>query len=69
MLFVVDAAGVPSVAKMVQVAKGPNPVMSPVKNSTGRCVDVPSSATAIRTYLQALQLQQHQGAGADPAAQ
>ena len=53
MLFVVDAAGVPSVAKMVQVAKGPNPVMSPVKNSTGRCIDVPSSATATRTYLQA----------------
>ena len=53
MLFVVDAAGVPSIAKMVQVAKGPNPVMSPVRNSTGRCIDVPSSATAIRTYLQA----------------
>jgi hypothetical protein len=53
MLFVVDAAGVPSVARMVQVAKGPNPLMSPVRNSTGRCIDVPSSATAIRTYLQA----------------
>jgi hypothetical protein len=53
MLFVVDAAGVPSVAKMVQVAKGPNPLMSPVRNNTGRCIDVPSSATAIRTYLQA----------------
>ena len=53
MLFIVDAAGVPSVAKMVQVAKGPNPVMSPVKNSNGRCVDVPSSALTIRTYLQA----------------
>jgi hypothetical protein len=53
MLFVVDAAGVPSVAAMVQVAKGPNPLMSAVRNSTGRCVDVPSSATAIRTYLQA----------------
>jgi hypothetical protein len=53
MLFIVDAAGVPSIARMVQVAKGPNPVMSPVRNSTGRCVDVPSSATAIRTYLQA----------------
>jgi hypothetical protein len=52
MLFVVDAAGVPSVAKMVQVAKGPNPVLSQVKNNTGLCVDVPSSATAIRTYLQ-----------------
>ncbi|MGN9914646.1 galactose oxidase-like domain-containing protein [Phytohabitans sp. LJ34] len=53
MLFIVDATGVPSVAKMVQVAKGPNPVMSPVRNNTGRCIDVPSSATAIRTYLQA----------------
>jgi hypothetical protein len=53
MLFIVDATGVPSIAKMVQVAKGPNPVMSPVKNGTGRCIDVPSSATAIRTYLQA----------------
>jgi hypothetical protein len=53
MLFVTDAAGVPSVAKMVQVAKGPNPVMSAVKNSTNRCIDVPSSAIAIRTYLQA----------------
>ena len=53
MLFVVDATGVPSVAKIVQVAKGPNPVMSPVKNSTGRCIDVPSATTAIRTYLQA----------------
>jgi hypothetical protein len=52
MLFVIDDAGVPSVAKMVQVARSPNPVMSPVKNSTGRCIDVPSSATAIRTYLQ-----------------
>jgi hypothetical protein len=28
-------------------------VMSPVRNNTGRCIDVPSSATAIRTYLQA----------------
>ncbi|MFI7540328.1 galactose oxidase-like domain-containing protein [Actinoplanes sp. NPDC049599] len=53
MLFIFDADGVPSVAKIVQVAKGPNPVLSPVKNSTGRCVDLPSSALAIRTYLQA----------------
>jgi hypothetical protein len=52
MLFVIDAAGVPSLAKMVQVAKSPNPLMSPVKNSTGRCLDVPSSKTAIKTYLQ-----------------
>ncbi len=53
LLFIVDAAGVPSVARTVQVAKGPNPIMSAVRNSTGRCVDVPSSARAIRTYLQA----------------
>ncbi|GAA2563891.1 hypothetical protein GCM10010435_40050 [Winogradskya consettensis] len=53
LLFLVDTAGVPSVAKIVQVAKGPSPVMSPVKNSTGLCVDLPNSATAIRTYLQA----------------
>jgi hypothetical protein len=52
MLFVVDAAGVPSVAKMVQVAQSPNPLMSPVRNSAGGCIDVPGSATAIRTYLQ-----------------
>ncbi|GLW31142.1 galactose oxidase-like domain-containing protein [Actinoplanes regularis] len=52
MLFVVDADGVPSVAKIVQVAKSPNPVMSPVRNSTGRCVDVPAATTAIRTNLQ-----------------
>jgi hypothetical protein len=52
MLFIVDADGVPSVAKMVQVAKGPSPVMSPVKNGAGLCVDVPSSATAPRTYVQ-----------------
>lgn len=53
MLFIVDAAGVPSVARMVQVAAGPKPLMSPVRNSTGRCVDVPASSIAIRTYLQA----------------
>ncbi|WP_232234629.1 galactose oxidase-like domain-containing protein [Actinoplanes sp. N902-109] len=52
MLFVVDAAGVPSVARIVQVAKGPRPLMSELRNSTGRCVDIPSSATAIRTRLQ-----------------
>jgi hypothetical protein len=52
MLFVIDAAGVPSVARIVQVAPGPRPLLSPLRNSTGRCVDVPSSTTAIRTYLQ-----------------
>ncbi|HSX32666.1 MAG TPA: galactose oxidase-like domain-containing protein, partial [Candidatus Saccharimonadales bacterium] len=53
MLFVTDAAGVPSVAKMVQVAKGPSPLMSSVKNTgAARCVDVPNSNIAIRTYAQ-----------------
>ena len=52
MLVIVDAAGVPSVATMVQVAKSPNPVMSPVKNSTGRCTDVPGSSLANKTFLQ-----------------
>jgi hypothetical protein len=51
MLFVVDAAGVPSVAKIVQVTEGPAPVMSPLRNGTGRCIDVPGGSTAIRTYL------------------
>ncbi|WIM95732.1 DUF1929 domain-containing protein [Actinoplanes oblitus] len=52
MLFVL-ANGVPSVARMVQVAKGPNPVLTPVKNtSAARCVDVPTSNTASGTYLQ-----------------
>jgi hypothetical protein len=50
MLFVTDAAGVPSVARMVQVAKAP--LMSPLKNSTGKCVDIPQSALTARTYLQ-----------------
>ncbi|MEV6492809.1 galactose oxidase-like domain-containing protein, partial [Actinoplanes sp. NPDC051633] len=53
MLFVINAAGVPSVAKMIQIGRGPSPVLSPVKNSTGKCIDVPSSSTATRTYLQA----------------
>jgi len=53
MLFVTDSSGVPSLAKMVQVAKGPTPLMSPVKNSAAaRCVDVPRSNLARRTYLQ-----------------
>jgi hypothetical protein len=52
MLFLVDKDGVPSVAKMVQVAPNPKPLMSPVKNSTGRCIDVPGASLAVRTYLQ-----------------
>ena len=53
MLFVVDSAGVPSVARMVQVGKGPNPLMSPVRTSAGRCADVPGATLAIKAYLQA----------------
>lgn len=53
MLFITDSAGVPSVAKLVQVAKGPAPLMSAVKNrGAGRCVDVPASTLTIRTYIQ-----------------
>ena len=53
MLFITDSAGVPSVAKMVQVAKGPTPLMSAVKNSGAvRCIDVPSSTVRTSTYLQ-----------------
>lgn len=53
MLFVIDSAGVPSQARMVQVAKGPNPLMSPVRNSSARCLDVPGSKLVVRTFLQA----------------
>jgi hypothetical protein len=53
MLFVVDSAGVPSVARTVQVAKGPNPLMSPVRNSNARCLDVPGSSLAVRAVIQA----------------
>lgn len=53
MLFVIDSAGVPSVARTVQVAKQPNPLMSPVRNSNGRCLDVPYSSLAVRAVIQA----------------
>ncbi|HSX34702.1 MAG TPA: galactose oxidase-like domain-containing protein [Candidatus Saccharimonadales bacterium] len=53
MLFVVDGAGVPSVAKIVQVAKSPNPLMSQVKNTgAARCIDIPGSNLANKTYAQ-----------------
>jgi hypothetical protein len=53
MLFVTDAGGVPSVAKIVQVAKAPNPLLSQVKNNnTGRCIDLPNSSLANAVYLQ-----------------
>jgi hypothetical protein len=52
MLFITDSAGVPSVAKVVQVAKAPNPLMSGIKNAgSGQCIDVPRSSLAIGTYL------------------
>jgi hypothetical protein len=51
MLVVVDDAGVPSVARNVQVNKGWMPVMSPMKNSTGRCLDLPNGNLAPRTYV------------------
>jgi hypothetical protein len=53
MLVVVDSAGVPSVARIVQVTKGPNPLMSPVQTAGGLCADVPGAALAIKTYLKA----------------
>lgn len=53
MLFIVNAAGVPSVASMVKVGQGPNPLMSPVRNiSTEHCIDVLYSSLAHQTYLQ-----------------
>jgi Domain of unknown function (DUF1929)/Ricin-type beta-trefoil lectin domain len=51
MLFIVGADGVPSVAKMVLVGKNIRPLMNAVKNSTGRCVDVPFSSITTQTYL------------------
>lgn len=52
MLFITNSAGVPSVAKMVQVSKAPNPLMSAVRNSgAGRCLDVPESNLESETYL------------------
>ncbi|MEV4343999.1 galactose oxidase-like domain-containing protein [Actinoplanes sp. NPDC049596] len=53
MLFAVNAQGVPSVAKMVQVARARNPLMSRIVNLTGRCLDVPRSSPAPSTYLEA----------------
>ena len=53
MLIITDTNGVPSVAKIMQVAKSPNPLMSPVKNKkAARCLDVPGSSLKSKTYLQ-----------------
>ena len=52
MLFIVDSSGVPSIAKMVQVAKSPAPVLSRIKNSGANyCATVPGGSLAIRTYV------------------
>ncbi|NMO57411.1 DUF1929 domain-containing protein [Actinoplanes sp. TBRC 11911] len=53
MLFVIDANGVPSVAKIVQVGRSPNPLMSAVRNtSAAKCVDLPGSAIKSGTLPQ-----------------
>lgn len=46
MLFITDAAGVPSVAKIVNVKTGTAPVAGTIKGIGGRCIDVPGSNTA-----------------------
>lgn len=52
MLVITDAAGVPSVAKTVQVAKSASPLMSAVRNAgAARCIDVPSSSIKSATYI------------------
>jgi hypothetical protein len=53
MLFVTDAAGVPSVAKMVNVRAGTNPSAGAIKgNQSNRCLDVPNSNTTNKNRLQ-----------------
>lgn len=52
MLFITDAAGVPSVAKIVHVAKGSSPLMNAVKNKkTRHCVDVPNASLEAEIYI------------------
>jgi hypothetical protein len=53
MLFVTDAAGVPSVANIVNVRAGSTPVAVTIRGRTSnRCIDVPGSNTTNRTRLQ-----------------
>lgn len=53
MLFVVDSAGVPSVAKIVKVAAGSTPQATPIQASgSGLCVDDPSASTTKGTRPQ-----------------
>ncbi len=52
MLFVTDAAGVPSAAKILQVAKGPSPLGSAVTNTgAAKCIDVPNSSIAQQVFV------------------
>ena len=52
MLFVVDSAGVPSVAKIVQVAKSTMPTMAGVKNAASKyCIDLPGANITAKTKL------------------
>lgn len=52
MLFITDAAGVPSVAKIVQVATAPKPLMSPVRNTGAKkCIHVTGATNKSKTYL------------------
>lgn len=53
MLFITDASGVPSVAKIVQVAMAPTPLMSAVRNTgANKCIDIPGATNKSKTYLQ-----------------
>ena len=53
MLFITDTNGVPSVAKIIKVAMQPRPLLTGVRNSgAARCIDVPGSSIAIKTYIQ-----------------
>jgi hypothetical protein len=52
MLFITDAAGVPSVAKIVNVKAGSNPVAGTIRgNTSGRCIDVPNSSIVDKNRL------------------
>lgn len=54
MLFVIDTNGVPSVAKMIQIASGPTPLLSRVRSvSSGLCLDLKGSNLAAHTPIQA----------------
>ena len=52
MLFVTDTAGVPSMAKIVQVAMMSSPVNKEIRNAgANRCIDIPGASLKIKTAL------------------